>query len=155
MLRRMSIFLLFSLTVLSSNDFINSELHLIGTSKGELSPCPKSPNCVSTKSTNPSFAMTPLPYMGSRQESHARLMRILGSMKRCTVITSRSQYLHLEFKSTLLRFIDDVEFLFDNTERRIHFRSASRKGYYDFGVNRRRMREISERYLHAGEKNYK
>jgi uncharacterized protein (DUF1499 family) len=43
--------------------------------------------------------------------------------------------------------VDDVEFLADDEERRIHFRSASRTGYYDFGVNRKRMKKISEAYL--------
>jgi len=50
------------------------------------------------------------------------------------------------------RFVDDVEFYLDETARVVHFRSASRMGYYDFGMNRRRMKEISEQYLAAGEK---
>jgi len=42
----------------------------------------------------------------------------------------------------LLRFIDDVEFVFDDATKMIQFRSASRTGYSDLGVNRRRMEEI-------------
>jgi uncharacterized protein (DUF1499 family) len=42
----------------------------------------------------------------------------------------------------LLRFVDDVEFLFDDEAKTIHFRSASRTGRSDFGVNRRRMEDI-------------
>jgi uncharacterized protein (DUF1499 family) len=53
----------------------------------------------------------------------------------------------VEFRSALFRFVDDVEFVLDDSARVIHFRSASRAGYYDFGVNRRRMQEISDRYL--------
>jgi uncharacterized protein (DUF1499 family) len=41
-----------------------------------------------------------------------------------------------------LRFIDDVEFVFDDETKTVHFRSASRTGYSDFGVNRRRMDDI-------------
>ena len=37
---------------------------------GELSPCPNSPNCVSTKNKDPDRAMPPLPYVGTRQEKH-------------------------------------------------------------------------------------
>ena len=51
-------------------------------------------------------------------------------------------YLHYEFTSLLLRFVDDVEFLFDDETKTVHFRSASRTGYGDFGVNRKRMEEI-------------
>jgi uncharacterized protein (DUF1499 family) len=54
-------------------------------------------------------------------------------------------YLHYECASLLLRFVDDVEFLFDEPGKTIHFRSASRVGYGDFGVNRRRMEDIRSR----------
>jgi uncharacterized protein (DUF1499 family) len=43
--------------------------------------------------------------------------------------------------------VDDVESVLDDAARVIHFRSASRTGWYDFGVNRRRMEQVSERYL--------
>jgi len=45
-----------------------------------------------------------------------------------------------------------VEFVLDDSARVIHFRSASRTGYYDFGVNRKRMQEISDRYLAVTQK---
>jgi uncharacterized protein (DUF1499 family) len=42
----------------------------------------------------------------------------------------------------MLRFVDDVEFVFDDESKTIHFRSASRTGYGDLGVNRRRMEQV-------------
>jgi uncharacterized protein (DUF1499 family) len=45
-----------------------------------------------------------------------------------------------------------VEFVLEDSARLIHFRSASRTGYYDFGVNRKRMKQISDHYLRAAEK---
>jgi uncharacterized protein (DUF1499 family) len=114
---------------------------------GELAPCPDSPNCVSTQSKDPNRAMPPLPYVGTHQESMERLLRVVRDMQRSTLTVTAPTYLRAEFRSALFRFVDDVEFLLDDKERRIHFRSASRTGYYDFGVNRRRMREISDRYL--------
>ncbi|MBN1105083.1 MAG: DUF1499 domain-containing protein [Deltaproteobacteria bacterium] len=112
----------------------------------ELSPCPDSPNCVSTESRDPGHAMPPLPYVGTRQESHKRLLRVLRGMKRSSLLVVTPTYLRAEFRSALFRFVDGVEFLFDDQGGRIHFRSASRTGYYDFGVNRRRMQEISRMY---------
>jgi uncharacterized protein (DUF1499 family) len=47
--------------------------------------------------------------------------------------------------SLLARFVDDVEIVFDDATKSIHFRSAARTGYYDFGVNRRRMEEVRRR----------
>jgi len=67
-------------------------------------------------------------------------------MKRSKIIEISDSYIHAQFWTRFFRFVDDVEFLFDDAARIIHFRSASRVGYYDFGVNRRRMIEISKRY---------
>jgi uncharacterized protein (DUF1499 family) len=91
--------------------------------------------------------MPPLPYSNSDEESMERLMAIVREMKRATIVSATPSYLHVELRSALFRFIDDVEFLLDDPARLIHFRSASRTGYYDFGVNRRRMKEISKGYL--------
>jgi len=51
-------------------------------------------------------------------------------------------YLHVEFRSTLFRFVDDVEFVIDEPQGLIHIRSASRVGYSDLGANRKRMEKI-------------
>jgi uncharacterized protein (DUF1499 family) len=45
--------------------------------------------------------------------------------------------------------VDDVEFLFDDDTTIVHFRSASRSGYSDMGVNRQRMTAIGEAYRTA------
>lgn len=76
-----------------------------------------------------------------------RLVSIVREMKRATIVSATPSYLHVEFRSALFRFVDDLEFVLDDPARVIHFRSASRTGYYDFGVNRRRMKEISDHYL--------
>jgi uncharacterized protein (DUF1499 family) len=113
----------------------------------DLAPCPDSPNCVSTKSNDPGHAMPPLPYLKSGRESMDRLVGIVQEMKRANIVAATPTYLHVEFRSALFRFVDDLEFVLEDSARLIHFRSASRTGYYDFGVNRRRMKEISDRYL--------
>ena len=118
----------------------------------DLTPCPNSPNCVSSKSKDPGRAMPPLPYLKSGEESMNSLVAIVREMKRATIVSSTPSYLHVEFRSALFRFVDDVEFVLDDSARLIHFRSASRTGYYDFGVNRKRMKEISDRYLRSAEK---
>jgi uncharacterized protein (DUF1499 family) len=118
----------------------------------DLAPCPDSPNCVSTRSNDPWRAMPPLPYLESNHESMDRLVEIVRGMRRASIVSAFPAYLHVEFRSALFRFVDDVEFVLDDSARVIHFRSASRTGYYDFGVNRRRMQEISDRYLRAAEK---
>jgi uncharacterized protein (DUF1499 family) len=69
----------------------------------------------------------------------------MAGLPRAKLVQEDDAYLHYEFTSLLLRFVDDVEFLFDDETKTIHFRSASRTGYGDFGVNRRRMEDIRSR----------
>jgi uncharacterized protein (DUF1499 family) len=90
--------------------------------------------------------MEPLPFIGTREESRNRVLEIVRGMKRSKVVEASDTVLHVEFRSRLFRFVDDVVFVFDESDRLVHFRSASRVGTYDFGVNRRRMEEISRRY---------
>ena len=67
-------------------------------------------------------------------------------MPRVTIVSERADYLHVEFRSALFRFVDDVEFFVVPSEQAIHFRSASRVGHGDLGVNRRRMELIRQRF---------
>lgn len=118
--------------------------------RGRLIPCPDSPNCVSTESDRKGQTMDPLPYLQTREESREKILSILKGMKRTKIITSAESYIQAECRTALWGFVDDVAFFFDDTARLVHFRSASRTGYYDFGQNRRRMKEISEKYVKKG-----
>ena len=108
----------------------------------QLAPCPSSPNCVSTQAQDPEHSIAPIRYQKSRSEAKEALKEIVRSLPRTRLVEGNETYLHYEFTSLLLRFVDDVEFLFDDETKTIHFRSASRIGHSDFGVNRRRMEEI-------------
>ncbi len=45
-----------------------------------------------------------------------------------------------------MRFKDDLEFLFDEKEKLVHFRSESRLGHSDLGLNRKRYNELVNLY---------
>jgi uncharacterized protein (DUF1499 family) len=90
--------------------------------------------------------MDPLPFIGTREESRNRILETVRGMKRSEVVRVSDATVHVLFRSRVFRFVDDVVFVFDETDRLVHFRSASRVGSYDFGVNRRRMEEVSRRY---------
>jgi len=117
-----------------------------GIHQGRLAPCPSSPNCVSTQDVDPQHAIASYPYQGSRADSRSRLLQVIEDQPRTRIITSTDSYLHVEFRSKLWRFVDDVEFVFDDTTRTIQFRSASRLGYSDLGVNRQRMETLRNLY---------
>ena len=113
----------------------------------ELSPCPKSPNCVSSLSEDESHYVKPLAYEGTVEKAKKKLIGVISSMKRSEIVAAEDNYLHATFVSFLFRFVDDVEFYFDNDRRIIHVRSASRTGYSDLGINRKRVEEIRKRFL--------
>lgn len=108
----------------------------------QLAPCPSSPNCVSTATQSVDHAIAPFRYQKTRAEAKEALKSIIRSLPRAKLVEEDETYLHYEFTSLLMRFVDDVEFLFDDETKAIHFRSASRTGYGDLGVNRRRMEDI-------------
>ena len=108
----------------------------------QLSPCPSSPNCVSTQAQDAGHAIAPFRYRKPRAEAKEALKEVIRSLPRTKVVEEDESYLHYEFTSLLLRFVDDVEFLFDDETKTIHFRSASRTGYGDLGVNRKRMEQV-------------
>jgi uncharacterized protein (DUF1499 family) len=108
----------------------------------QLSPCPSSPNCVSTQAQDAGHAIAPFRYRKPRAEAKEALKEVIRSLPRTKLVEEDESYLHYEFTSLLLRFVDDVEFLFDDETKTIHFRSASRTGYGDLGVNRKRMEQV-------------
>ena len=107
-----------------------------------LGPCPTSPNCVSTQAQDESHDIAPIRYRKSKAEAKEALKEIIRSLPRMKLVEEDETYLHYEATSLLLRFVDDVEFLFDDETKTIHFRSASRTGYGDLGVNRKRMEQV-------------
>ena len=118
----------------------------LGIHDGRLAACPASPNCVCSHAQEGQHAIAPLHFTGSAAAAVARLKQVLAGMPRNRVITETETYLHVEFTTLLLRFVDDVEFLVDEPAHLIQFRSASRVGYSDLGVNRGRMETIRQAF---------
>lgn len=118
----------------------------LGIKNGGLSPCPQSPNCVSTQSPDEDHYIEPIKYSGTLTHARARLAAVIHSMKRSRIVDVQDDYIHAEFRSAVFRFVDDVEFYFPSNDPIIQVRSASRVGYYDFGVNRRRIETIRHEF---------
>ena len=118
----------------------------LGVSNGRLQPCPSSPNCVSTQASDAQHSIEPITYDGETAVAHQAILAILQADPNMTLISQTPTYLHAEARSNLWRFIDDVEFHFDEAESVIQFRSASRLGYGDGNVNRQRMEAIRDAF---------
>jgi uncharacterized protein (DUF1499 family) len=118
----------------------------LGVTNGQLKPCPGTPNCVSTQSTSGDAyekrqAITLQP--GETPEAAMqKLVAIVKKMPRTTIIEQQPDYLYVEFRTFAMRYIDDVEFFVDAQQNLIQYRSASRLGRSDLGVNGKRMDDI-------------
>lgn len=121
----------------------------LGVVDGKLAPLPESPNCVSTQTTDSEKALPALKFQCSPGIAFSEISRIVDGMPGTTIVTQEFPYLHAEFRSRVFRFPDDVEFWIDEANSVVHFRSASRLGHSDLGVNQKRMEEISRRFLAA------
>jgi uncharacterized protein (DUF1499 family) len=133
--------LIFVILAYSGNGIVDA-----GIAEGKLPPCPATPNCVSSQSEEKGHATPPLHYQGEMGDARQRLLEVIKAQKRARIVSIQGNYIHAEFTSALFRFVDDVEFLFDDTAKVIHVRSASRVGSYDLGVNRRRIEDLRSRF---------
>lgn len=112
----------------------------LGVSGGMLSACPESPNCVSSfaDKENAQHAIAPIAYSDSSNIME-QLKLVLEETSDADIINASDNYIHVEFVSSLMRFVDDVEFYIAPGQQVIHVRSASRLGKSDMGVNRQRI----------------
>ncbi|MFX1374431.1 MAG: DUF1499 domain-containing protein [Promethearchaeota archaeon] len=116
----------------------------VGLIDGKFYPCPPRHYCVSSQSevNNTMNYIEPIKYNSSIEEAKNKIKSIVSSLKRTKLLNEKENYLHYLFITALFRFKDDVEFLFDDTEKVIHIRSQSRLGGYDYNTNRKRMENI-------------
>jgi uncharacterized protein (DUF1499 family) len=128
----------------------------LGARDGRLKPPSMTPNSVSSQAAlypdNPQrayAAIAPFPAADGGPQALERIRRICESMEGAKVVKSDPGYLHVQFETRWMKFVDDTEFWFDPRAGVIHVRSASRLGRKDFGVNRARVEAIRAR-LEAG-----
>lgn len=119
----------------------------LGVKDGRLPRCKSSPNCVSSQA-DPADAehyIAPIAFKGGSLDAIAAARKAVESMEGSTVIRHEGNYLYAEFRTRLMRFVDDVEMTYDEKAGMLQVRSASRLGRRDFGVNRARVEALRAR----------
>jgi uncharacterized protein (DUF1499 family) len=119
----------------------------LGVQDGRLAGCGRRLNCVSSQA-DPGDArryVAPIPFKGSAADALAASRRAVESMQRARVVRAEGNYLHAEFRSRLMGYVDDLELTHDAQAGVLHVRSASRLGRRDFGVNRARVEALRAR----------
>lgn len=119
---------------ITQGDFLNSSSEIT-----TLTACPKSPNCINTQVPEDiAHFISPYSYLPSTEDQTIEKFKQVIIQMGGKIEIEKSNYLHAVFASSVFKFIDDFEVLFDEKNYFIHVRSASRSGYYDFGVNKKR-----------------
>lgn len=78
------------------------------------------------------------------------MMSAIQALPKTDIVTSTSDYIHAECRSRVFGFVDDLEVQLRRAEKVIAVRSASRTGYSDLGVNRRRVETLRLQLQQAG-----
>ena len=116
-----------------------------GLLEGHLRPCPPKPNCVCSEDKEAAARVEPLTFKGAPDLAWEHLGAVLEEMGG-TIQDQTDQYMWATFRTKVFRFVDDVEFRMAAEENTIHVRSASRVGYSDLGLNRKRVEELRSRF---------
>ena len=116
----------------------------------QLAPCPPRPNCVCNQDTSAGHAIEPLLIPASLADPFEQLVQLMRGWPRTRLVRQTANYLHVEVRTFLFRFVDDVEFYWDQESSLIHIRSASRLGYSDLGTNRRRLERVRRQFQQLG-----
>jgi len=122
----------------------------LGISDSRMTPCPSSPNCVSSDAQNKEHLIAPLQLVGPSESAWTVVRDYLSKRPRTQIVTENPGYLHAECRSSLFGFVDDLELNLRSSEGIIAVRSASRLGYSDLGVNRRRIEELRADLISQG-----
>lgn len=122
----------------------------LGVADGKLAPCPSTPNCVCSDAGDEAHAIAPLELAGSSAEAWQRAREAVSGLPRTRIASDRDGYLHAECRSALFGFVDDLELHLRREEGIIAVRSASRVGYSDLGVNRRRVEKLRASLVEEG-----
>lgn len=119
----------------------------LGVRDGRFASCGRRLNCVSSQADPADLQryVAPIALRGDAAQAIATARRAVQGMARAAVVRQEGSYLHAEFRSKWMGFVDDVEFFYDGSAGLLHVRSASRLGRRDFGVNRARVAALRAR----------
>ena len=114
----------------------------LGVTENRLAPCPSSRNCVSSDAVDTAHRVKAFALLDSPIEPWHVIREEVAALPRTTVVKETENYLHAQCVSALFGFVDDLELYLRESDDIVSIRSASRVGYFDFGVNRRRVERL-------------
>jgi uncharacterized protein (DUF1499 family) len=126
----------------------NRKPHIaLGLENGKLREIPNKKNAVSTETSFSDKLISPMIFKNNTENTKTALKKALDSYGGIVIKKEENNYIYAVATTPTMKFHDDMEIYFDETNRIIHFRSASRAGYSDMGLNRERYNKIAGFYL--------
>lgn len=119
------------------------ELGILGD---QLRSCPITPNCVCSEFQSNGAFIEPLRFSANDGDAWDTAKKTLIEAGG-EIVTERDGYMHVQFVTSFMRYVDDVELRMDDSKQLIHIRSASRVGHSDMGANRARVEKIRKIFI--------
>jgi len=116
----------------------------LGVKDGKLAPVVNKPNNVSSQAAagDALHYIAPFKFTRDAKQAMQRLAKVIQAQPRTEIVRQDDRYVYAEFSTKLMGYVDDVEFYLEPDEKLIHVRSASRLGYSDLGMNRKRVEAL-------------
>lgn len=111
----------------------------LGVTEGRLQPSDKASHCFHSDQVRDMSSLIPTDKLNSDLISRLKEVSLKEGLK---LEKEETYYLYFTAKSKLFGFVDDVEFYFLPAEKKLHFRSCSRVGNSDLGVNEERIKRL-------------
>ena len=75
------------------------------------------------------------------------IKQIIENTPRTKIVENDGDYLHAEVTSRIMKYVDDLEVSYISENKKIVIRSESRVGEGDFGVNKKRVDLIKNKFF--------
>jgi len=124
----------------------NSQVPTLGVTNGKLTPISKKPNNVSSQTDVAEKSVPTLPFKDTQEQTLKAIKQAIANYGGGEIKNESEDYVYVVFTTSLMKYHDDVEFWLDAEHKEVHFRSASRAGYSDMGLNRQRWEKLAELY---------
>ncbi|RKF15645.1 DUF1499 domain-containing protein [Alginatibacterium sediminis] len=118
----------------------------LGLKNGQFAPMPSSPNAVSSQSEDASKKVEALPLKADIETTKEAVLASVAQLSEFEVVTNNPDYMHIVFVTEKMRYRDDLELYFDQEQGLLHYRSQSRVGYSDKGLNAERYAKFAVIY---------
>jgi uncharacterized protein (DUF1499 family) len=118
----------------------------LGVQDGRFAEIPESPNCVSTQTAQTDKLVEPIAFIGTLEESKEAFKNAITAYGGIKIVEETEDYIYAVATTSLMQYKDDIEIYFDQENEVIHYRSASRTGYSDMGLNKNRYDELKKLY---------